>query len=188
VTLQVQNPEIRALTLEVLGATESPDAIPIVKSVLDDSIPEVQYAATLSWVELAQEACFAELSELIKRTHGWSRRWILRGFFHATNYMKIESGSSPDAVILIQALEAALSDDLPEARLSAFLPLAWIRHPLAEDILLAGFRNETDGDTKAHMLAAAVHLMSPMANLLLEEAMQSQEPLVRQTAEFLTKR
>jgi len=188
VTLQVQNPEIRALTLEVLGATESPDAIPIVKSALDDSIPEVQYAATLSWVELAQEACFAELSELIKRTQGWSRRWILRGFFHATNYMRIESGSSPDAVILIQALETALGDDLPEARLSAFLPLAWIRHPLAENILLAGFRNETDGDTKAHMLAAAVHLMSPMANLLLEEAMQSQEPLVRQTAEFLTKR
>lgn len=187
VTLRVQNPEIRALALEVLGATESPEAIPVVKSALDDSVPEVQYAATLSWVELAREGCFSELSDLIKRTHGWSRRWILRGFFHATNYLKIESGSSPDAITLIQALEVALSDDLSEARLSAFLPLAWIRHPLAESALLEGFRNELNGDTKAHMLTSAVHLMSPIANLLLEEAMQSQEPLVRQTAEFLAK-
>lgn len=187
VALQVQDPETRALALEVLGATESPEAIPVVKSALDDPVPEVQYAATLSWVELAREACFSELSDLIERTHGWSRRWILRGLFHATNYLRIESGSSPDAIVLIQALEIALGDDLPETRLSAFLPLAWMRHPLAENVLLTGFRNETDGDTKAHMLTAAVHLMSPMTKLLLEEAIQSQESQVRQAAEFLAK-
>jgi len=188
VTLKAQNPEIRALALEVLGTTESAQAIPVVKSALDDPIPEVQYAATLSWVELAREACFSELSDLIKRTQGWSRHWILRGFFHATNYMRIESGSAPDALILIQALEIALADDLPQARLAAFLPLAWMRHPTAEDTLAAGFRKEVDSDTKAHMLTAAADLMSPVVSLLLEEALQSQDLLVKQTAEFLIKR
>jgi len=138
-------------------------------------------------VELAHESCFSELAAWIKKTRGWSRRWILRGFFHATNYMRIESGSASDAIILIQALEEALRDDLTQARLAAFLPLAWMRHPNAETTLLAGFRNETDGDTKAHMLTAAVHLMSPAAGILLEEAQKSHDQLVRQTAELLAR-
>lgn len=186
--LRAQSPETRTLVLEVLGATESAQAIPAVKSVMGDADPEVQYAATLSWVELARESCFSELATWIEETRGWSRRWILRGFFHATNYMGIESGSSPDAVLLIRALENALKDDLPQARLAAFLPLAWIRHPDAERTLLAGFQDETISDIKAHMLTAAVHLMSPVATVALEEARQSSDQLVRQTAEFLMRK
>jgi len=185
--LQADNPEVRELALEVLGATESPQAIPIVKSAINDPITKVQYAAALSWVELAHEACFPELADWIQQTQGWSRYWILRGFFHATNYMGIESGSTLDAGVLIQALESALRDDLPQARLAAFLPLAWMRHPDAEKALVAGFMSESDSDTKAHMLTAATHLMSPVAGILLENARQSNNPLVRQTAEFITK-
>ncbi len=188
VALRAQNPEIRELALEVLGATEAPEAIEVVKSALGDPIPEVKYAAALSWVELARETCFAELADWIEQTHGWARRWILRGFFHATNYMGIETGSAPAAAILIQALNTALSDDLPEARLAAFLPLAWTRHPIAETALLAGFARETNSDVKAHMLTAAVNLMSPVAGVLLEDARRSNDPLVRQTAEFLNNR
>lgn len=184
-TLQAGNPEVRELALEVLGATEAPAAIPIVKAALDDPVTGVQYASTLSWVELAREACFSELAGWIERTRGPARRAILRGFFHATNYMGIESGSAPDAAILIRALETALGDDLPEARLAAFLPLAWMRHPDAEKILQAGFSDEPDSDTRAHMLTAAVHLMSPAAAILLEEAHQSDDLLVKQTAEFI---
>ncbi len=188
VILRAENPEVRELALEVLGATETPQAIPIVKSLIDDPSTKVRYAATLSWVELAREACFSELADWINRTQGESRYWILRGFFHATNYMGIESGTSPDADVLIQALENALHDELPRTRLAAFLPLAWMRHPAAEKALATGFRNEPDSDTKAHMLVAAKHLMSPVAGILLEDAQQSNDPLVRQTAEFLTKR
>jgi molecular chaperone DnaK (HSP70)/HEAT repeat protein len=188
VTLRAQNPEVRELALEVLGSTESSQAIAVVKSAMGDPVAEVQYAATLSWVELAHETCFEELAEWIEQTRGWSRRWILRGFFHATNYMGIESGSAPGATRLIQALEAALGDDLPEARVAAFLPLAWMRHPQAETALLTGFRRETDSDAKAHMLTAAVHLMTPIASALLDEARQGADLLVRQTAEFLGKR
>ena len=183
--LQASSAEIRQLALEVLGATETPIAIPIVKSALEDPDPEVKYAATLSWVELARETCFAELAELIERTHGLERHWILRGLFHAANYMGIETGSAPAAVILTNALDTALSDDLPETRLAAFLPLAWMRHPLAETALLKGFRRETDSDVKAHMLTAAAHLMSPCAATLIAEAKDSPDLLVRQTAEHL---
>ena len=181
--LRAQDPEIRVLALEVLGATEALEAVQVVKSALDDPAFEVQYAATLSWVELAREACFAELAKRIEQTHGWARRWLLRGFFHATNYMGIECGSASDAAVLIRALETALRDDLPEARIAAFLPLAWMRHPSAEDALLAGFRRETDSDARAHMLAAAVSFSSPAASVLMEEARQSNDPLIGQTAE-----
>lgn len=187
VALRAQNYEIRELALEVLGATETPEAIPVVKSALCDPQPEVQYAATLSWIELAREACFAELADLIERTCGWERRWILRGLFHATNYMGIETGSAPEAVTLIHALDSALGDALPEARLAAFMPLAWTRHLQAEAALLTGFRREPNSDVKAHMLTAAVHLMSPLARTLLEEARDSADPLLRQTTEFLLK-
>jgi len=186
--LQAENPEIRELALEVLGATEAPQAIPVVKAAVGDSVPEVQYAAVLSWVELARESCFSELAAWIEQTRGWSRRWILRGLFHATNYMGVDCGSAPDVLVLIQALENGLRDDLPQTRLAAFLPLAWMRHPHADQALLAGFRREIDGDTQAHMLTAAVHLMSPAANVLLEEALHSDILLVKQTAEFLAER
>jgi hypothetical protein len=99
--------------------------------------------------------------------------------------MGVECGSAPDVLVLIRALENALEDDLPQARLAAFLPLAWMRHPRADQALLTGFRHEADGDTQAHMLTAAVHLMSPAASALLEEARRSDVLLVRQTAEFL---
>jgi molecular chaperone DnaK (HSP70)/HEAT repeat protein len=186
VALQSSNAETRELALEVLGATESPAAIQVVKSVLDDPSLEVQYAAILSWVELARAACFTEIADLIEQTTGWRRRWILRGFFHATNYMGIEIGSAPDAAVLIHALDAALHDDLPEARLAAFLSLAWIRHPLAESAVLVSFHHEGDSNVKAHMLAAAVHLMSPCASTLLDESLRSPDLLLRQTAEHLS--
>jgi molecular chaperone DnaK (HSP70)/HEAT repeat protein len=186
VALQAQNYEIRELALEVLGATEAPEAIDVVKSALGDRQPEVLYAATLSWIELAREACFAELAGRIEQVCGRERHWILRGLFHATNYMGIETGSAPDAAILIHALDSALNDALPEARLAAFMPLAWTRHPEAEAPLLAGYRREPNSDVKAHMLTAAVHLMSPLAGTLIEEAQGSADPLIRQTAEYLT--
>ncbi len=185
VALNAENPEIRELALEVLGATETPNAIPVVKTALRDPHADVQYAATLSWLELAREACFAELAELIKNTSGNERRAILRGFFHASNYMGIETGSAPAAGSLIHALDTALGDSLPETRLAAFLPLCWIRHPEAESALLEGFQREPNSDVKSHMLTAARHYMSPLAEKLISEARQSPDPLIRQTAAYL---
>lgn len=185
VALRAADPGIRELALEVLGASEAPEAIPVVKAMLSDPSLEVQYAATLSWVELARAECFGELAGWIEQTSGQQRQAILRGLFHAANYMGIETGTAPAALALIQALIAALGDDLPETRLAACLPLAWARHPLAESGLLEGFRHETDGQIRARMLSAAVHLMSPCAGQLLVEAGRDPDLLVRQTAEHL---
>jgi len=185
VALRAENPETRKIGLEILGATETPLAIPVVKAALRDTHPEVQYAATLSWIELARETCFAELAEVIEQTRGPERHAILRGFFHATNYMGIEIGSTPDAIPLINALKLALNDDFPEVRLSAFMPLCWMQHSEAETALLEGFQHEINSQVKAKVLRAAADFMSPIAKKLQKEACQSRDLLLRQTAENL---
>jgi len=113
------------------------------------------------------------------------RRAILRGLFHATNYMGIDSAGSPAAGRLIDALETALHDPLPAARRAATMQLAWMRHPRAEAALLRGFHGEPDSTTRAQMLANIVNLMSPLARPLLEESLCSADIIVRQTAEYL---
>lgn len=175
--------EIRALALEVLGACDAPEAIPLVRAAMRDPDDNVKYAATLSLVELARETCFAEIAGLLTETRGEARRSILRGLFHATNYLGLELANGSEA--LFSALEAALADSLPTARVSVCMLLAWSRHPRAGEILLQAFQREADSQTRAQILSNAVHLSSPMAGTLLQEARNSPDTLLRKTADFL---
>ncbi len=184
--LRAANPGVRALALEVLGATDAVAAIPLVRAALTDPDLETKYAATLSWIELARETCFAELAEVIESSSGHERRWILRGLFHATNYLGLEIGSNAGSLRLFEALEAASTDPLPAVRLAASQPLAWSRQPRAGELLRSCFLREPDSNTRAHILTNAVHLMSPLAEELLSLAHQIDDPLTRQTAEFLS--
>ncbi len=177
--------DIRVQAMEVLGATESDDAIPVVRRGAADLSPEVKYAAVLSWVELAGVGSLAPLAEMIENTTGLDRRAILHGLFHATNYMGIDCGGAPSADRLIDALEKALGDGLPAARLAASMQLAWMRNARAEAVLVEGFERETDSSTRAQMLANVVNLMSPVGKRLLEESLRSEDAVVRQTAEYL---
>jgi HEAT repeat protein len=185
--LQAENPEIRVQALEVLGATAAPEALPAVRRALDDPDLEVKYAATLSWVELAEENCFEELAQRLLTTSGRARRAVLRGVFHATNYLGMNVAQSTDVDTLLTAFAAALTDDLPETRINASLPLAWLRHPRAEAILIEAFHHERDSDVRAHFLSNAVPLMSPVGERLMAEALSGEDVLVRQTAEYLKK-
>ncbi|NUM44292.1 MAG: HEAT repeat domain-containing protein [Anaerolineales bacterium] len=185
--LQAENPEIRVQVLEVLGATAAPEALPAVRRAVDDPDLDVKYAATLSWVELADESCFEDLAQVLLTTSGQARRMILRGFFHATNYLGMNVAGSASLETLLAALEAALTDELPETRSNASLPLAWVRHPRAEQMLIEAFHRERDSDVRAHMLSNAVHLMSPVGARLMAEALAGEDVLVRQTAEYLRK-
>ena len=185
ITLQAHDPEIRDVALEGLGQTRSADAIAVVRRAIDDPELDVKYSATLSMIELAEAGCLEELAGIIRQHRGWERQRIIRGLFHATNYLQIKIGSTPSAEVVIQALEDALQDDLPETRLAAAMPLAWMRHPHATEALKAGYRHETDGETKANILFAAVSLMSPAAEELSAEALESPIVQVRQTAEYL---
>jgi len=185
IALQAQSPEVREVALESLGATEASEAIPIVRRAIDDASLEVRYAATLSLLELAGEECFPELAAIIERTCGPERLCILRGFFHATNYLQIDVAQSSTAEVVISALEAALLDDLPGARVAAAMPLAWMRHDRATAILREGYHREQNSETQAHILRAAVHLMSAAGEELLQDALESQDTLVREAAEYL---
>ncbi len=185
--LKAENPEIRVQVLEVLGATAAPEALPAVRRAVDDPDLEVKYAATLSWVELADESCFEDLAQVLLTTSGQARRMIVRGFFHATNYLGMNVAGSASLETLLAALETALTDELPETRSNASLPLAWLRHPRAEQILIEAFHRERDSDVRAHLLSNAVHLMSPVGARLMADALAGEDVLVRQTAEYLRK-
>ena len=180
------DPEIRAQALEILGATGAVEGIPLARRLMDDPAIDVIYAATLSWVELAGQDCFSEMAVRIGSAHGQECHAIVRGFFHATNYMGLDVAGSPQSGQIIAALEAALTDELPETRIAVGMQLAWIHNPASNGVLREGFERECDQDVKAHLLRAAVQLASPVAPGLLASALKDSNKLVRQTAEFLT--
>jgi HEAT repeat protein len=185
IALQAQDPGIREKALESLGETRAPEGIPAVRWAIDDPDLEVKYAATLSLVELAREDCFIELAGRIERARGLERHRIVRGFFHATNYTQIDVGQSQDVEVVVDALEVALQDELPEARVMAAMALAWMRHDQATDVLRRGYHQERDSEAKARILRNTVHLMSSIGEELLQNALQDDDTLVRQTAEYI---
>jgi HEAT repeat protein len=188
ITLQAQDPEVRAKSLEALGATGASEALPIARDALDDPAIEVKYAAAFCLVELAREACLPELAKAVERTKGIAREAVLRGLYHATNYFFVDVASSAHVDLVIDALEAALHDDLAQTRLAAAKPLAWMNHDRAAAALSVGYHLELDSGTKARILREAVDVMSPCAEDLLQDGLQSQDTLVRETAEFVTQR
>ncbi|MCL4254491.1 MAG: HEAT repeat domain-containing protein, partial [Anaerolineae bacterium] len=127
VVLQAKDPDVRIKALEALGANDTPEAMPVVRNAMNDPEPDVKYAAVLSLLELAGETWLQELSGIIGRTHGVTLQQVLKGFFHATNYLKIDVGKSKSADMMIDALETALLDDMPQVRLACIWPLAWMR-------------------------------------------------------------
>jgi HEAT repeat protein len=152
---------------------------------LQDPNPAIKYAAAFSWVELAGEGSFAGLADVINTSHGTELDAILRGFFHGLNYIGLDASTTKNVEQLVRAFEQALLDVLPEARISATLSLAWIQHPLAGDVLYAGFARETDPNVKAQMLRTAVNFSSLVATKLLSDALTDTVELVRQTGEYL---
>lgn len=188
IVLQAQDPEARIKALEVMGASQAPEALPGVLGALDDADLEVKYAAVLSWIELAGDSCFNDLARLIENSRGEARRSLVRGLFHATNYLFIDIAHSQAAEAIISALGEALRDELPESRLSATMPLAWMRCPQASAVLEQGYYQEKDSDVKARMLYLAVSLMSGAGEKLMKDALESTDEPVRLAAEYLAQR
>ena len=183
VALTATDPDVRVKVLEALGANDTPEALPVVQGALDDAEPDVQYAATLSLVELQGEAGFPEIAHLIAQTTGSKRQQILRGFFHATNYLLLDVAATPAADTVIDALEQALHDPMPEARLAAIWPLAWIRVPRAPQLLKQAYEVEPDSEVKARIVKIAYNLMSEVREEILLEASKSSDEVVQEAAE-----
>lgn len=182
VVLQANDPEVRVKALEVLGANGIPEAVPVVRKALTDPEPDVKYAATLSLLELKEEAALAELADIIRHTEGPARQPLLRGFFHATNYLRLDITQSEDADQVLDALAIALHDDSPETRMTAAWPLAWIRHGRAENLLKEAYYREQDEQVKGHFVSIAVNLLSPAGKELIQDALNNQSGHVHEVA------
>jgi HEAT repeat protein len=176
---------VRIKGLEALGNTELDAAMPIVRAMLQDPDPDVKYAATLSLIELAGDNCFQEISGMIGRTKGETLRQILRGFFHATNYLKIEIATAKAGDLLIDALETALFDDAPAVRKAAIWPLAWTKHERIAGILRRAYFQEADVEVKTHILRVVLSLNEEVGLPLLDDALASNQPELRNVAEKL---
>ena len=188
VVMKAADPEARVKALEALGASQALEAVPVVVQALVDPDDEVRYAATLSWIELEGEACFARLAGTIIDCQGNQRRAYVRGLFHATNYLFIDIGKSQAAETVINALRVSMEDKMPAVRLIASMPLAWIRHPLAAETLQQAYLNEQDSEVKARMLYNAVDLMSDAAQSMMAQALTGTDSQTRMAAEYLANR
>jgi HEAT repeat protein len=181
--LLADDPEVRVKALEVLGTNGMTKAIPVIHRSLSDSDTDVQYAATLSLLEVAGEGCLEELAAVIRHSSGWTRQAILKGFFHATNYLKINIEAHQACEAIIDALEASVSDELSQAREAAIWPLAWIRHPRTPVILCDAYSRETNVDVQAQIVRIFSSLMSEAEADILQSALHSQHDKVRAEAE-----
>lgn len=197
VVLQAKDPDVRVKALEALGANDNPEAMPVVRNAMNDPEPDVKYAATLSLLELAGERWLQELSGIIGRTSGSTLHQVLRGFFHATNYLKIEVGKSSAADLMIDALETALLDSMPEVRKAVIWPLAWMHHPRTPFVLRKTYNLEQDPDVKAEIVRIVPNLMSSItgstdeelqvADFILQDALNSSHDKVKSTAQEVSR-
>jgi HEAT repeat protein len=183
IVLEAQDPEVRIKGLEALGANDTPEAMPIVRQAMNDPEPDVKYAATLSLLELAGESWLQELSGIIGRTNGVTRQQVLRGFFHATNYLKIDVARTKAADLMIDALETALLDDMIEVRMAVAWPLAWMRHQRTPIVLKRAYQIEQDEEVKAHIVRVAASLMSEAGEEILQDALKKPNGRVRAIAD-----
>lgn len=195
VVLKAKDPDVRIKALEALGYNDTPEAMPVVREAINDPEPSVKYAAVLSLLELAGEGWLQELSGIIGRTSGETLHQVLRGFFHATNYLKIEVGKSKAADMMIDSIESALLDDLPAVRQAAIWPLAWMRHERTPMILRKTYNLEQDENVKTEIVRITTSLMASnsgatdaeieVSEFILQDALKSDSDQIKEAAEFI---
>ncbi len=193
VVLKAKDADVRIKALEALGANDTPQAMPVVREAMNDPEPDVKYAACLSLLELSGESWLSELSGIIGRTSGETLRQVLRAFFHATNYLKIDVGQSKAADLMIDALETAMMDDMDEVRQAVIWPLAWMRHARTPGILKRSYNIEQNSDVKAEIVRITTSLMNQTAganeaerdtaNHILNDALASSNDIVKAAAQ-----
>jgi hypothetical protein len=186
VVMKAKDPDVRIKALEALGANDTPQAMPVVRQGMNDPDPDVKYAATLSLLELAGETWLDELSGVIGRTSGVTLQQVLRGFFHATNYLRIDVGKSKSADLMIDALETAMLDNMREVRMATIWPLAWMQHPRTAGILKRAYTAEADPEVKSHIVRVAASLGASAGDDILNDAVKSKQEVVRKMAEQIT--
>ncbi len=180
--LKANDPAVRVQALEALGANGTSEAAAVTRTAFTDPDPEVQYAAVLTILELRGELSLGEVADLIAERRGEARAAVMRGLFHATNYLGIDLAHDEATDAVIDALEDALHENSPAVRIAAVWPLAWLRLPRTNALLSRAYAEEPDEAAKATMLKILVSLMVDGAEPLLEAALHSDQVLVREMA------
>jgi HEAT repeat protein len=181
--LTASDPDVRINVLEALSANNTPDALRVVRTMLDDPASEVVYNAVLSLIEMEEDACIVEISRLIDKVDGARLEPILRGLFHATNYLHLPLAEHPAVHVLLDALAHAVIDPAPEARQAVAWVLAWMRHDDATNLLRYLYYEEQDSIVKAHILRVTRALMNDAGDELLADAIFSDDPILVQAAQ-----
>ncbi|MBN2305747.1 MAG: HEAT repeat domain-containing protein, partial [Anaerolineae bacterium] len=191
-TLRARDPDVRIQALEALSANNTPAAIPVVQAALDDPDPDVVYNAVLSLVELRGEHGLPDLVARLRAASDPDQEPLLRGLFHATNYLHVDLADLPVIDDLLDALAGTLDNararDIPAVRIAAVWLLAWTRHPRAAGLLVGAFERESSPTVQAAILRIAVSLMAGGADSLLEAGLASADPTVRAAAEQIRAR
>jgi hypothetical protein len=107
----------------------------------------------------------------------------VQGFFHAVNYLHLDTSRQADGIF--EALALALQDAMPEVRIAAVWPLAWLRHPNSAALLQDAFAAEADSHVKIELLRITVKLMTEAGEALLPVALDSLDPAVQTAARAL---
>jgi HEAT repeat protein len=186
--LLARDPEVRIKALEALSANNTPEAVPVVERVLvEDHDHEVVYHAVLSLIELRDADCLGTLADLMMHTDGPRLEPLLRGLFHATNYLHVHLTEHPSISALLAALAHALNDDTPSVRMAAVWTLAWMRDERADSLLRDAFSREQNGEVAAHMLRVTVSLMANAGKAMLAAGLSSADGMIREQAQRLQK-
>ncbi len=186
VVMESRDPDVRIKALEALSASRTTEAIPLVAHALHHDLDhDVIYNAVLSLIELRGEACVSDLAGWVQDTAGARLEPLLRGLFHATNYLHVRLDEHPAAEILLAALAHAINDADSDARQAAVWLLAWMRRDRAAEIMEQAFTREQLPEVQAHMLRVTFSLMSPAATRLAEIAQQNPDPFVAALASRL---
>lgn len=179
--MTAHDPDVRIRALEVLSANNTAEAARLVRAALHEADAEVVYNAVLSLIELEGEGCILEISQLIEKTENLEP--VLRGLFHATNYLHLPLAEHPAVHVLLDSLARAVIDPMPETREAVVWILAWMRHEHATDLLKYAYFHEENGTVKAHILRVTLALMNEAGNDLLEDALVSSDPFLVRTAQ-----
>lgn len=163
------DPDVRIQALRSLGANLTrPAQAVVLAAIRQDGEAEVVYEATLSLMELAEEQAVPMILEVLHAATGDYRAALIRGLFHASNYMVINLATCAESETLLDALGQSLTD--PIAREDAVWPLAWIQHETAHDLLWRAYADSTDLVFKGHVMRVAWALMSPVWEAIYADA------------------
>jgi HEAT repeat protein len=153
IALQAGEADVRAKALEALGSNGRHEAAaPVRDAIWHDPEPEVKYAAVLSLLELEAETSLPEIAAAILAHTGEARRQILRAFFHASNYLRLDVGRSNGVHDVLNALTAAIEDESAQVRLAAAWPLALMRHERAAAVLQQAYGQESSAAVRDSIL------------------------------------